>query len=325
MGDDDGFLAVVISNRLPLAGARRAGQRGAGQVPRLPGQPRGPVRQPAPGGAGPRPGLHRSRRSSTTVAAQRRRLSTTDDGQRRPPAGLVPRRSSRRKDARRRGSRRGRPDRHSQAAARTRRRAVRRQRRPGRPDAGAAASADVYAAMAAPFNRPSRRASASSIALRPGAALPGAAALELHVDRRRHLREPDERPRLRPARAAAASRPPTTAGTRRPLEVVETGHVGLDQRTRRGDPVRAWYRGPCWPTRRPRAERRGCPLAHTADQLRVVVPDGREDISLAAAFEIGRLLALSQPSMIAALMRWRQQGYQVAHRVFRRTASCGVT
>jgi hypothetical protein len=45
-----------------------------------------------------------------------------------------------------------------------------------------------------------------------------------------------------------------------------------------------------------------------------VVPDGREDISLAAAFEIGRLLALSRPSMIAALMRWRQDGYQVARR-----------
>ena len=34
---------------------------------------------------------------------------------------------------------------------------------------------------------------------------------------------------------------------RPPLEVVETGHVGLDQRTRRGDLVRAWYRGPLLP------------------------------------------------------------------------------
>ena len=32
------------------------------------------------------------------------------------------------------------------------------------------------------------------------------------------------------------------------------------------------------------------PVAHAADQLRRVVPDGREDLSLAAAFEIGRLL-----------------------------------
>ena len=93
-----------------------------------------------------------------------------------------------------------------------------------------------------------------------------------------------------------------------PLEVVETGHVGIDQRTRRGDSVRAWYRGPLLPhpadTTSPRL-----PLAHAADQLRAVFPDRREDLSLAAAFEIGRLLALSQPSMVAALLRWRQDHY----------------
>jgi len=104
---------------------------------------------------------------------------------------------------------------------------------------------------------------------------------------------------------------PTTPVGRNPLEVTETGHVGLDQRTRRGDLVRAWYRGPCLPHPADLTQPR-LTLAHTADQLRVVVPDGREDLSLAAAFEIGRLLALSQPSMISALMRWRQSGYQVA-------------
>ena len=104
---------------------------------------------------------------------------------------------------------------------------------------------------------------------------------------------------------------PKPAVGRKPLEVVETGHVGLDQRTRRGDLVRAWYRGPLLPhpaaTTSPRL-----PLAHTGDQLRAVIPDGREDLSLAAAFEIGRLLALSQPSMVASLLRWRQIGYQAA-------------
>jgi hypothetical protein len=101
---------------------------------------------------------------------------------------------------------------------------------------------------------------------------------------------------------------------RLPLEVVETGHVGLAHRTRRGDQVRSWYRGPFvpHPTTDPPSGR--LPLAHAADQLRIVVPDGREDISLAAAFEIGRLLALSRPSMVAALMRWRQNGYQQARR-----------
>jgi hypothetical protein len=101
---------------------------------------------------------------------------------------------------------------------------------------------------------------------------------------------------------------------RLPLEVVETGHTGLAHRTRRGDQVRSWYRGPFVP--HPAADPPGgrLPLAHAADQLRIIAPDGREDISLAAAFEIGRLLALARPSMIAALMRWRQDGYQAARR-----------
>lgn len=96
-----------------------------------------------------------------------------------------------------------------------------------------------------------------------------------------------------------------------PLEVVETGHVGIDQRTRRGDTVRAWYRGPLLPHPADTAAPR-LPLAHAADQLRAVVPDRREDLSLAAAFEIGRLLALSQPSMVASLLRWRQDHYERA-------------
>jgi hypothetical protein len=96
---------------------------------------------------------------------------------------------------------------------------------------------------------------------------------------------------------------------RPPLEVVETGHVGLDHRTRRGDSVRTWYRGPL--LAHPSSGER-LPIAHASDQLRAVIGDGREDISLAAAFEVGRLLALSRPAMVAALMRWRQQQYQTA-------------
>lgn len=114
-----------------------------------------------------------------------------------------------------------------------------------------------------------------------------------------------------PAPAPTAAPPPDA---RPPLEVVETGHVGLAHRTRRGDAMRAWYRGPCVP--HPTADPPGgrLELAHAADQLRIVVPDGREDLSLAAAFEIGRLLALARPSMIAALLRWRQTHYQTARR-----------
>jgi len=100
---------------------------------------------------------------------------------------------------------------------------------------------------------------------------------------------------------------------RPPLEVVETGHVGLVHRTRRGDQVRCWYRGPLVP-HPPEGDEERLPLAHVADQLRTVIPDGREDLSLSSAFEIGRLLALSHPSMVAAMLQWRQRNYHVARR-----------
>ena len=110
---------------------------------------------------------------------------------------------------------------------------------------------------------------------------------------------------------AAPKQNPAPSSGRLPLEVVETGHVGLPHRLRRGDEVRSWYRGPLLPHPADEAAPR-LPLAHAADQIRVIVPDGREDVSFAAAFEIGRLLGLSRPSMVASLMRWRQLGFQQA-------------
>ncbi|MGI9028996.1 MAG: hypothetical protein ACR2HP_03285 [Ilumatobacteraceae bacterium] len=96
-------------------------------------------------------------------------------------------------------------------------------------------------------------------------------------------------------------------------EVVATGHLGLGHRSRRGDATRAWYRGPfvAHPTEREVAVDGRFPVAHAADQLRRVVPDGREDVALAAAFEIGRLLGLSQLSVVSALSRFRAEQFGV--------------
>jgi hypothetical protein len=94
--------------------------------------------------------------------------------------------------------------------------------------------------------------------------------------------------------------------------VVESGHIELEHQTRRGDTTNAWYRGPLvpHPTDRDEPDADGrLPVAHAADQLRRVVPDGREDLSHAAAFEIGRLLALSQLSIVSALLRFRQEQF----------------
>ena len=105
---------------------------------------------------------------------------------------------------------------------------------------------------------------------------------------------------------------PTDLSGRLPLEAVESGHVGLGHKTREGDDVRSWYRGPLVPHPTVSASTDRLPLAHSSDQLRIVIPDGREDLSLASAFEVGRLLSLSQPSIIASLMRWRQGKYHAA-------------
>ncbi|CAH0137509.1 hypothetical protein SRABI26_00390 [Arthrobacter sp. Bi26] len=102
-------------------------------------------------------------------------------------------------------------------------------------------------------------------------------------------------------------KPEDAPATAEPPEVVQTGHIGLGHRTRRGDRLRAWYRAPLvpFPTERDVPVDGKFPVAHASDQLRRIVPGGREDLSLAAAFEIGRLLGLSQLSVVSALTRFR--------------------
>ncbi|MBI5721696.1 MAG: hypothetical protein HZC37_28820 [Burkholderiales bacterium] len=120
-------------------------------------------------------------------------------------------------------------------------------------------------------------------------------------------------PPAEPGKPLPAPRP-----VQAPPEVVETGHLSLAHRARRGDALRAWYRGPCVPFATPRDGSGGSAgddaeaplaLAHAADQLKRVIPDGREDLTLAAAFEIGRLLALSQLSVVSALLRFRAEQF----------------
>lgn len=102
--------------------------------------------------------------------------------------------------------------------------------------------------------------------------------------------------------------PPQPAGP----TLVESGHIELEHQTRRGDATHAWYRGALvpHPTDREQPDADGkLTVAHAADQLRRVVPDGREDLSYAAAYEIGRLLALSQLSIVSALLRFRHEQF----------------
>ncbi|BAC68637.1 hypothetical protein AQJ43_29360 [Streptomyces avermitilis] len=87
--------------------------------------------------------------------------------------------------------------------------------------------------------------------------------------------------------------------------VAPSGHTVIGHTTRRGEETAAWYRGPLTPREVPRRPA-GSPCL-TADQGRAVAADGLEDLTVAAAHEVGRLLALSSPRFLASLRDWRRR------------------
>ncbi len=94
--------------------------------------------------------------------------------------------------------------------------------------------------------------------------------------------------------------------------VIDTGHIPITVMDRSGVEENVWYRGPLVPMPLTRD-----PLTyHSADQCRRVTPEtGAEDISYAAAFECGRLLAAADPRLAQELMRWRREPYRQSVRV----------
>src|SRR5262249_52990705 len=98
----------------------------------------------------------------------------------------------------------------------------------------------------------------------------------------------------------------------------DSGHVTLSLTDRLGATEDVLYRGPLV----------GAPLVrdtlgpyHSADQARRVSPEtGLEDISYAAAFEVGRLLAASDRVLAQALMQWRTGAYEGSARTDAATA-----
>jgi hypothetical protein len=107
-----------------------------------------------------------------------------------------------------------------------------------------------------------------------------------------------------------SEQPSPDAAPVRPIEVAPTGHTTLAHLTREGEPSVAWYRGAFTP-REVRRRDRDEPPYQVADQARCIAEDRREDLSEAAAFEIGRLLALADPRFVAELQAWRRSGYEV--------------
>ncbi len=96
--------------------------------------------------------------------------------------------------------------------------------------------------------------------------------------------------------------------------MVDTGHLAVEGITRAGAQTTSWYRGPFTPRAitRPAVTDPSGVLAWASDQLRRGGPDGREEISLAVAYELGRTMAAAQPGLIAALLAWRSAGYSLS-------------
>jgi hypothetical protein len=94
--------------------------------------------------------------------------------------------------------------------------------------------------------------------------------------------------------------------------VTDTAHIELSLTDRAGAPEQVWYRGPLVPfplTRDPLTY-------HSADQCRRATPEtGAEDVSYAAAFEVGRLLAAADARLAQDLMRWRREAYRQSSRI----------
>ncbi|MCB9746331.1 MAG: hypothetical protein H6741_27470 [Alphaproteobacteria bacterium] len=83
------------------------------------------------------------------------------------------------------------------------------------------------------------------------------------------------------------------------------GFVALPHHTRRADLLPSWYRGPLLPG--PSNEAGPPPLLSAADEaLRYDPQRGMFDASLAAAWQLGRLLALHDKSVAKAILAWRQ-------------------
>lgn len=94
--------------------------------------------------------------------------------------------------------------------------------------------------------------------------------------------------------------------------VIDTGHIPISVMDRAGVKENVWYRGPLVPMPLTRD-----PLTyHSADQCRRVTPEtGAEDVTYAAAFECGRLMAAADPRLAQELMRWRRESYRQSVRV----------
>jgi hypothetical protein len=110
--------------------------------------------------------------------------------------------------------------------------------------------------------------------------------------------------------AAAAPPPPVTDPEKAADMALNMGYVPMTYRMRSGEQATAWYRGPASavPTR---PDDLG-PQVFSDKAIRYDPDTGLFDISQAAAWQIGRLLALSDSSFARHLFDWRKSRLEAA-------------
>ncbi|GGX14239.1 hypothetical protein [Aquimarina muelleri] len=83
------------------------------------------------------------------------------------------------------------------------------------------------------------------------------------------------------------------------------GYVALNYDTRGGEHTAAWYRGPCIPVKLNNANLE--PFFSAETGMIYDKTTGLFDVSYAVAWQIGRLLALSDSDFAVGLMKWRKE------------------
>ena len=96
-------------------------------------------------------------------------------------------------------------------------------------------------------------------------------------------------------------------------KAVYNGAVPVKHHLSSGEKTAAWYRGPVHPVRKAQSHESfpfALPVRHARDLILIDEATGLADISYAAAWELGRLLALKDPSVGIRINQWKRQ---VAH------------
>ena len=105
---------------------------------------------------------------------------------------------------------------------------------------------------------------------------------------------------------------------------LDVGCAALPYTTEPGEQTFAWYRGPCTPVVAQPLPTSGPHLTSASQALIYVEDDGVFDLSYAAAWNVGRLLALADPAFGPALLGFRRDARRLVTTLLQRLAAQGL-